>query len=90
MVRERTVFFICLHNGIYSVLRVPEIVISTPKMLCVAATYQRAQRGCGHAGTNPPSGALQWHAAPTFASRAIPGPAGALAVHGHRGPAGLV
>lgn len=72
-------------DSIYSVLRVPEIIISTPKMLCVTATYQRLSMTVGMLAGIP----SQVHAAPTFASPDITGPAGALAMQGHRGPVGL-
>lgn len=86
MVRKRTVFLVfTVADGIYSVLRVPEIVISTPKMLSVTATYQRLSITVGMLAGIP----SQVHAAPKFASQDIPGPAGALAVQRHRGPVGL-
>lgn len=59
-------------------------------MLCVTATYQRLSMTVGMLAGIP----SQVHAAPTFASPDIPGPAGGpvlqvLAMQGHRGPVGL-
>lgn len=45
-------------DSTHCLLRVPEIVISTPKMLCVAVTYRRLNVAVGCTGSNSFSGGL--------------------------------